>query len=76
MIIFQSDNRVQVVIEMTPEEVASAPACIHEVVSGLMESRILSDKARDGVIFLLQLLDQMMLNESQVVASAKALAES
>lgn len=76
MIIFQPDGKVQVVINMTVEDVAYAPANIHAVISGLMimPSDELTEATKDGITFLLHLLNQMLPDERQMTRAADLLA--
>lgn len=76
MIIFQPNGKVQVVIDMTIEDVAYAPANINAVISNLMTmpGDEITERARDGVEFLLHLISQMLPDERQLARAAEILA--
>lgn len=76
MIVFQPNGKVQVVIDMTVEDIAYAPANIHAVISNIMTmpGDEITDAARDGIDFLLSMLNQMLPDERQMVRAAQLLA--
>lgn len=76
MIVFQPNGKVQVVIDMTVEDIAYVPAHIHAVIANIMTipGDEITDAARDGIDFLLCMLNQMLPDERQMVRAAQLLA--
>lgn len=65
-----NDNQIQVTIIMSIEEVANLPRNLHAVVRDMMVG-YLSDAGRDGIYYMIQILDEAMPDEAQFVEMFK-----